>query len=133
LKKAHKERSAAETNMNEKSSRSHLILTVTISTFDERDQTVTSAKLNIVDLAGSERVKLSQVQGQQLKEACYINKSLDTLAAVVDAVQKGVKKQGQIRYRESKLTMILKDSIGGNCRTTLLAMLSPSQEFSRES
>lgn len=59
LKKAHKTRSAAETNMNEKSSRSHLILTVTISTFDERDQSVTSSKLNIVDLAGSERVKHS--------------------------------------------------------------------------
>ena len=73
--------------MNEMSSRSHLILTLTINTVDGRDGSMTSAKLNLVDLAGSERVKDSQVSGQQLKEAGFINKSLFTLAGVVDALQ----------------------------------------------
>ena len=87
--------------MNELSSRSHLILTITVNTYDERDCSVSSAKLNLVDLAGSERVKHSQVSGQQLVEAGYINKSLYTLAGVVDALCKNKK---QIPYRDSKLT-----------------------------
>ena len=90
------------------------------------------AKLNLVDLAGSERVKDSNVQGQNLQEACYINSSLYNLAGVVDGlVQK--KPAAQIGYRNSKLTAILQDSLGGNCKTTLLACLSPAQDFCKES
>ena len=132
IKKANQNRASHGTNMNETSSRSHLILTVTVSVKDERDGSITCSKLNLVDLAGSERVKDSMVSGQQLKEAGYINKSLYTLAGVVDALQKGKDFKGQVNYRDSKLTLLLKDSLGGNCKTTLLAMVSPSQVFCNE-
>ena len=74
--------------MNDESSRSHLIMTLTLVEVDKK-KVVTGAKLNLVDLAGSERVKDSAVSGQALKEACYINKSLYTLAGVVDGLCKG--------------------------------------------
>ena len=131
IAKAMKNRTQSSTNMNEFSSRSHLIVTLTVNVADGRDGSLTSSKLNLVDLAGSERVKQSGVDGQRLKEACAINKSLFALAGVVDKLQKGQTKQ--IGYRDSKLTTLLCDSLGGNCRTTLLAMLSPSQEFCKES
>ena len=115
--------------MNEESSRSHLIMTLTVTEVNRKGK-FTGAKLNLVDLAGSERVKDSNVSGQALKEAACINQSLLTLAAVVDALCTGKK---NIPYRESKLTQLLSDSLGGNCKTTLLAMLSPSQSFCRES
>ena len=86
ITKANKNRASHGTSMNETSSRSHLILTITVNTKDERDGSVSCSKLNMVDLAGSERVKDSQVSGQQLKEAGFINKSLYTLAGVVDAL-----------------------------------------------
>lgn len=89
------------------------------------------AKLNLVDLAGSERVKDSGVTGQALKEAAQINLSLNALAAVVNALSSG--KSTNIPYNDSSLTRLLADSLGGNCQTTLLAMLSPSQTFCRES
>lgn len=112
--------------MNEVSSRSHLIMTITVNKIDARDYSVQSAKLNLVDLAGSERVKDSNVSGDQLKEACFINKSLYALAGVVSSLQK----QGsKVNYRDSKLTLLLSDSLGGNCRTTMLAMLSPSLQY----
>mmetsp|Transcript_1114 Transcript_1114/g.2044 ORF Transcript_1114/g.2044 Transcript_1114/m.2044 type:complete len:330 (-) Transcript_1114:1408-2397(-) len=111
--------------MNELSSRSHLIMTLTLNQIDERDMSVTSSKLNMVDLAGSERVKDSLVSGQQLKEACHINKSLFALSGVVNSLQaKGPKKN--VSYRDSNLTKLLSDSLGGNCKTTLIVMLSPS-------
>ena len=114
--------------MNEVSSRSHLVLTITINTYDERDMSITSSKLNIVDLAGSERTKDSNVSGKRMQEACYINKSLFTLGAVIDTVIKNFSRKAKsvVPFRNSKLTQILSDSIGGNCKTTLLAMLSPS-------
>ena len=86
IQQANKARTSHSTSMNEASSRSHLILTITVNKIDERDGSVVSSKMNLVDLAGSERVKDSQVSGQQLKEAGYINKSLYTLAGVVDAL-----------------------------------------------
>ena len=118
--------------MNELSSRSHLIMTLTVNRFDERDLSMTTAKLNMVDLAGSERVKDSGVSGEQLREAGYINKSLFTLASVVDSLQQ-TKTKKKVNYRDSKLTMLLQDSLGGNCKTTMLAMLSPSFDFHLES
>ena len=75
---------------------------MTVNIVDERDLSITSSKLNLVDLAGSERVKDSRVEGQQLKEAGYINKSLFSLAGVVNSLAQG--KQKNIAYRDSKLT-----------------------------
>lgn len=129
IKKALANRTAVATGMNEMSSRSHLILQLTINQIDERDMSATVSKLNIVDLAGSERVKDSEVSGQQLKEAAMINKSLFHLIQVVNDLKNGKKPN----YRNSQLTKLLSDSIGGNCMTTLLAMVSPSLQFSKES
>ena len=89
-----------------------MVLTFTINKVDERDQSFTSAKLNLVDLAGSERTKDAGTSGKRLEEACYINKSLFALVSVVDALQK---KSKIINYRNSKLTLLLSDSLGGNC------------------
>ena len=80
--------------------------------------------MNLVDLAGSEKVKDSMVVGDALKEAASINLSLTTLSRVVSALSSGSK--AIIPYNESNLTKLLADSLGGNCQTTLLAMLSPS-------
>ena len=91
--------------MNEVSSRSHLIVTLTVNKIDPIDKSVSSAKLNLVDLAGSERIKDSQVRGKALDEARYINKSLFTLANIVKAKEKGVKPN--MNVRDSKLTMLL--------------------------
>ena len=113
--------------MNDESSRSHLIMTLTLVEVGKK--TVVGSKLNLVDLAGSERLKDSMATGQALKEACHINSSLYALAGVVDGLTKG-KPGEQINYRNSKLTSILSDSLGGNCKTTMLAMLSPAQAFS---
>ena len=110
-----------------------MILTLTVNTIDQRDGSITSAKLNLVDLAGSERVKDSKSSGQQLKEACHINLSLFNLAKIVHALEKPNNKASELNYRDSKLTLLLKDSIGGNCKTTMLACLSPSKDFSKES
>ena len=118
--------------MNEESSRSHLILTLTLIEKKKRKKELIGAKLNLVDLAGSERVKDSNVEGQNLKEAIHINSSLYNLAGVVDALCKG-KPKNLIPYNNSKLTSILQDSLGGNCKTTMLACLSPSQAFCKES
>lgn len=115
--------------MNELSSRSHLVLQMTVNQIDERDMSATVSKLNIVDLAGSERVKDSEVSGQQLLEAANINKSLFHLISVVNDLKEGK----QPNYRNSALTKLLSDSIGGNCMTTLLAMVSPSLQFCKES
>ena len=77
--------------MNELSSRSHMILTLTVNVCDERDFSIQTAKLNLVDLAGSERTKDSNVKEKQMVEASYINKSLFSLVKVVDSLQKNVK------------------------------------------
>ena len=122
VKKAQNNRASHQTLMNEASSRSHMILTITVNKVD--NEGLTSAKLNIVDLAGSEKVKSSGSTGQQLKEACFINLSLFSLAKIVHALEKG--KGEHLPYRDSKLTMLLKDSIGGNCKTTMIACISPS-------
>ena len=104
-------------------------MTLTITHINKKGNFI-GAKLNMVDLAGSERVKDSNVEGEALKEAAAINQSLYALAGVVDALSQSKK---VIPYRNSKLTQLLSDSLGGNCQTTLLAMLSPSQIFCKES
>lgn len=89
-------------------------------------------KLNLVDLAGSERVRLSGATGQRLEESKKINQSLSALGNVIAALTDFRGRQ-HIPYRDSKLTRILEDSLGGNCKTTMMAMISPAQEAMIES
>ena len=85
---------------------------------------VTTSKFHFVDLAGSERQKQTRASGQRLKEAGNIHKSLTVLGSVINSLSEG--KSSHVRYRDSRLTFILKDSIGGNSRTTMIANVSPS-------
>eukprot|EP00698_Gefionella_okellyi_P000497 TRINITY_DN10451_c0_g1_i1.p1 TRINITY_DN10451_c0_g1~~TRINITY_DN10451_c0_g1_i1.p1 ORF type:complete len:819 (-),score=185.27 TRINITY_DN10451_c0_g1_i1:3564-6020(-) len=120
-------RQTYETLMNPVSSRSHTIFTLTVTQTDKRDQTeVISGRLNLVDLAGSERLARSHSEGERAKEAALINKSLSALGNVVMALDGG--EQRHIPYRDSKLTRILTDSLGGNSYTSLLATLNPSPD-----
>jgi hypothetical protein len=89
-------------------------------------------KLNLVDLAGSERVRLSGATGQRLEESKKINQSLSALGNVIAALT-DPRGRNHIPYRDSKLTRILEDSLGGNCRTTMMAMISPALEAMVES
>jgi kinesin family protein 3/17 len=88
-------------------------------------------KLNLVDLAGSERVRLSGATGQRLKESQQINRSLAQLGNVISALTEAKGRQ-HIPYRDSKLTRMLEDSLGGNCKTTMMAMISPAFEAMQE-
>jgi len=87
------------------------------------------AKLNLVDLAGSERVRVSGASGTRLQESMKINKSLSALGNVIAALADG---RQHVPYRDSKLTRILEDSLGGNCRTTMIAMVSPAMDSAAE-
>jgi kinesin family protein 6/9 len=92
----------------------------------ESSEKVVYSKLHLVDLAGSERIKKSGAQGISLKEATYINKSLTFLEQVVVSVCDN--KRDHIPYRQSKLTNFLKNSIGGNCQTVMIANIYPEPE-----
>jgi len=89
-------------------------------------------KLNLVDLAGSERVRVTGATGKRLEECKSINQSLSALGNVISALT-DLKKRSHIPYRDSKLTRILEDSLGGNCKTTMIAMVSPSYDSYLES
>ena len=89
-------------------------------------------KLNLVDLAGSERVRLTGATGQRLEESKKINQSLSALGNVVAALT-DPKGRPHIPFRDSKLTRILEDSLGGNCKTTMMAMVSPALDAFSES
>ncbi|KAF9357105.1 hypothetical protein BGX34_009598 [Mortierella sp. NVP85] len=117
-------RMVAYTNMNAESSRSHSIFVVTIAQKNLVDGSVKSGKLYLVDLAGSEKVGKTGASGQTLEEAKKINKSLSALGMVINALTDG--KSTHIPYRDSKLTRILQESLGGNSRTTLIINCSPS-------
>ncbi|KAH7443327.1 hypothetical protein KP509_02G029400 [Ceratopteris richardii] len=122
-------RKVAATNMNRESSRSHSVFTCIIESKWESDSmtNIRFGRLNLVDLAGSERQKSSGAEGERLKEAANINKSLSTLGLVimilVDVAQG---KQRHVPYRDSKLTFLLQVFIGGNSKTTIIANVSPS-------
>ena len=145
------ERTVAATLMNDESSRSHSLFQIKVtqtetvhvrsdSDEDRYMKPVTSkrvSKINLVDLAGSERLKKSGAQGQQLKEAANINQSLTTLKKVIDALvtnskEPNPKKHLLIPFRESTLTLLLSDSLGGNSKTTMIACVSPHYDNQEE-
>ncbi|GAA0148068.1 hypothetical protein LIER_07608 [Lithospermum erythrorhizon] len=122
-------RKVAATSMNRESSRSHSVFTCVIESKWEKDSTSNFrfARLNLVDLAGSERQKTSGAEGERLKEAASINKSLSTLGHVIMVlVDVAHGRQRHVPYRDSRLTFLLQDSLGGNSKTTIIANVTPS-------
>ncbi|XP_010213489.1 PREDICTED: kinesin-like protein KIF6 [Tinamus guttatus] len=115
-------RMIAETPMNQASTRSHCIFTIHISSKEPGSATIRRSKLHLVDLAGSERVTKTGVGGHLLTEAKYINLSLHYLEQVIIALAE--KNRSHIPYRNSMMTSVLRDSLGGNCMTTMIATLS---------
>jgi hypothetical protein len=122
-----------ETNMNERSSRSHALFVIYIeqSEMSEGRQIIKAGKLNLVDLAGSERQKKTDAVGERLKEAIEINLSLSALGNVISALVDGNVKH--VPYRDSKLTRLLQDSLGGNTKTVMIAVTSPADYNYEES
>ena len=133
LRKGSRIRHIGATNMNRESSRSHSVFTVSLETksFINGVLNVRCSKLSFVDLAGSERQKnLSVVSGDRLKEGCNINRSLYVLGKVINGLSDG--RNRHIHYRDSKLTFLLKDSLGGNSKTSLIANINPAQKYYQE-
>lgn len=117
-------RAVAATNMNQESSRSHSIFVITVTQKNVETGSAKSGQLFLVDLAGSEKVGKTGASGQTLEEAKKINKSLSALGMVINALTDG--KSSHVPYRDSKLTRILQESLGGNSRTSLIVNCSPS-------
>lgn len=120
-------RQVAATKCNDLSSRSHTVFTITVltkRTTDSGEDYVSSGKLNLVDLAGSENIGRSGAENKRATEAGLINKSLLTLGRVINAL---VDKSSHIPYRESKLTRLLQDSLGGRTKTCIIATVSPAR------
>ena len=123
-------RSVGFTNMNAESSRSHSLFIVNIMQKDTRTGSKKAGKLYLVDLAGSEKVGKTGAKGTTLDEAKMINKSLSALGNVINALTDG--KSKHVPYRDSKLTRVLQESIGGNSRTTLIVNCSPDSSNEME-
>ncbi|KAM9841967.1 kinesin-like protein KIF3B [Aulostomus maculatus] len=127
-------RSVGFTNMNERSSRSHAIFVITVECSEEGpdgEDHIRVGKLNMVDLAGSERQTKTGAKGRRLKEATKINLSLSALGNVISALADG--KSTHVPYRDSKLTRLLQDSLGGNAKTVMIATVGPSHKNHDES
>ncbi|KAM6108023.1 kinesin-like protein KIF18B [Pterocles gutturalis] len=129
LANGNKNRTQHPTDANASSSRSHAIFQVYVKQQDRvgsltRDLQV--AKMSLIDLAGSERASVTNTKGERLREGANINRSLLALVNVINALADAKSKKTHIPYRDSKLTRLLKDSIGGNCRTIMIAAVSPS-------
>ncbi|KXS99261.1 hypothetical protein AC578_6189 [Pseudocercospora eumusae] len=123
LERGGQARAVASTNMNQESSRSHSIFVIEVTQKNVETGSARSGRLFLVDLAGSEKVGKTGASGQTLEEAKKINKSLSALGMVINALSDG--KSNHIPYRDSKLTRILQESLGGNSRTTLIINCSP--------
>ncbi|CAN6910330.1 unnamed protein product [Brassica oleracea] len=124
------QRKIGETSLNERSSRSHQIIKLTVESsarefLDKENSTTLMASVNFIDLAGSERASPAMSAGARLKEGCHINRSLLTLGTVIRKLSKG--RQGHINFRDSKLTRILQPCLGGNSRTAIICTLSPAR------
>ncbi|XP_055284030.1 kinesin-like protein KIF13B isoform X1 [Moschus berezovskii] len=135
MSEGNKSRTVAATNMNEESSRSHAVfkITLTHTLYDVRSGTSGEkvGKLSLVDLAGSERATKTGAAGDRLKEGSTINKSLTTLGLVISALADqgaGKSKNKFVPYRDSVLTWLLKDSLGGNSKTAMVATVSPAAD-----
>jgi hypothetical protein len=120
-------RTIASTNMNSSSSRAHTVVTITfdqVSNNNSEKETIKSSIINLVDLAGSERADATGATGDRLKEATKINLSLAALGNVISALVDG--KSSHIPYRDSKLTRLLQNSLGGNAKTVMCANAGPA-------
>ena len=126
-----KVRATHETNMNANSSRSHTVFTITVIQKDRETGDTLTGVLNLVDLAGSERLKKTESQGVRLKEALHINTSLTALGKVIMCLDPSAEST-HIPFRDSKLTRILQNSLGGNSYTTVLAAVHPSPSYYEE-
>ncbi|KAF1779455.1 S-adenosyl-L-methionine-dependent methyltransferase [Phytophthora cactorum] len=129
IKRGNKNRSTHATDMNEHSSRSHSILSIQLKSLNIVTNVVASGKLFLVDLAGSERLSKTGAEGQRLKEAQNINKSLSALGDVIAA---RASKQKHVPYRNSSLTYLLQDALGGDSKTLMVACASPVDYNSEE-
>ncbi|KAH9886009.1 P-loop containing nucleoside triphosphate hydrolase protein [Cubamyces lactineus] len=127
--RANKQRSVGSTNLNSVSSRSHAILTLHVNVADPVSNLTLSGKLNLVDLAGSENNKLTGNDSSRMAESAAINKSLSVLGQVVHALNQGA---SRIPYRNSKLTRILQDALGGNSVGLLICNLAPGTKFRQD-
>jgi kinesin family protein 3/17 len=130
LSRAQARRVVGKTNMNEHSSRSHSVVTLRISCSDVDDVdgvTGTVSKLHLIDLAGSERQKATGASGDRLKEGAQINLSLSALGNVISALTEPGSRGRHVPYRDSKLTRLLQDSLGGNSYTVMICNVSPAQ------
>ncbi|KAI9143509.1 P-loop containing nucleoside triphosphate hydrolase protein [Paraphysoderma sedebokerense] len=120
----------AETPSNPASSRSHCLFIISVTSRKEGDDKIRRSKLHLVDLAGSERVSRTGIDGTLLKEAKYINLSLHYLEQVIIALhEKALGRRSHIPYRNSMMTSVLRDSLGGNCKTTMIATLAMEDEL----
>lgn len=127
-------RAVSETAMNLTSSRSHCIFTVSIESRIAATGKVLRSKLHLVDLAGSERAHKTGAAGKILKEAAHINGSLHFLEMVIVALhERATNKRTHIPYRNSMMTSVLRDSLGGNCKTSMIATVSAESEQTDES
>ncbi|NXK28438.1 KI18B protein, partial [Arenaria interpres] len=128
LANGNKNRTQHPTDANATSSRSHAIFQIYVKQQDRVGglaQDLQVAKMSLVDLAGSERASATNAKGERLREGANINRSLLALINVINALADAKSKKTHIPYRDSKLTRLLKDSIGGNCRTIMIAAVSP--------
>ena len=117
--------------MNERSSRSHSVCTISIerTALSEKGvANIRSSKFHLIDLAGSERQKLTGAYGERLKESSAINKSLSAIGNVINALVCNAEGRATkfVPYRDTKITYLLKDSLGGNSKTSIVANISPA-------
>ncbi|NXX82366.1 KI18A protein, partial [Urocolius indicus] len=127
-----KNRTQHPTDVNATSSRSHAVFQIYLRQQDKTasiNQNVRIAKMSLIDLAGSERASVTNAKGARFREGTNINRSLLALGNVINALADPKSNNKHIPYRNSKLTRLLKDSLGGNCRTIMIAAVSPSSMF----
>ncbi|KAF3832724.1 hypothetical protein F7725_026389 [Dissostichus mawsoni] len=131
LDSGNRNRTQHPTDMNANSSRSHAVFQIYLRQQDKTaslNPNACVAKLSLIDLAGSERASATNAKGARLREGANINKSLLALGNVINALADPKNKKTHIPYRDSKLTRLLKDSLGGNCRTVMIANVGPSSK-----
>ncbi|XP_077020240.1 kinesin-like protein KIF18B isoform X2 [Tamandua tetradactyla] len=129
LTRGNRNRTQHPTDANATSSRSHAIFQIFVKQQDRvpgLTQALQVAKMSLIDLAGSERASSTHAKGERLREGANINRSLLALINVLNALADAKGRKSHVPYRDSKLTRLLKDSLGGNCRTVMVAAVSPS-------